>query len=215
MKKLVFLTLALVVATTTVAVAAVHTVGGAGGNGNTIPWWGNNASFPQMRFQTIWLQSQIGEGGKITKLEHQNWSTSSRGGTFTGCLVKLCHTNLSAVTTTFATNYGGGTPVTCFSGTVVVPYVGNGIWWTVMSGSSLFDYNNTRNLLYEVSWTGRSGGANYINHTRSGQTGRIYANSATATTGSVTAGYGTVTRITIVPTGVAPTSLGRVKSIFK
>ncbi|MEE8639166.1 MAG: hypothetical protein V3T41_02025 [bacterium] len=215
MKKLVLLTMALVVATTTVAVAAVHTVGGAGGTGNTIPWWGNYSGLPQIRFMTIWRQSDIGEAGKITLVEHQDWSTSSSGGTFTGCLIKLCHTAVAAISSTFATNYGGNTPVTCFSGTKVVPNVSNGTWWTVMSGSSLFDYNNTNNLLYEVSWTARSGGPNYINHTRSGQTGRVWAASATATTGSITVGYGTLARITIVPTGVAPTSLGRVKSIFK
>jgi hypothetical protein len=195
--------------------AGTHTVGGAGGTGNTIPWWGNSSSFPQMRFQTIWLQSQIGEGGTVTMLEHQDWSTSSSGGTFTGCLVKLCHTSLSAITATFATNYSGNSPITCLSGTKVVPNVSSGQWWTVFSSSSAFTYNNTNNLLYEVSWTGRSGGPNYINHTRSGQTGRVYATSASATTGSVTVGYGTIARITIEPTGVAPTSLGRVKAVFE
>jgi hypothetical protein len=197
------------------AFAGVHTVGGGGGVGNTIPWWGNNSTYVQMRFQTIWLQSQISEAGNVTKLEHQDWSNNSTGGTFTGCLVKLCHTSLSAITAVFADNYGGNTPVTILSGTKVVPDVSNGQWWEVASGSSLFGYNNTNNLLYEVSWTGRSGGPNYINHTSSGQTGRVYANSATASSGSVTAGYGTIARITIEPTGVAPTSLGRVKSLYR
>ena len=215
MRNSVVISLALLVAVP-MAFAAVHVVGGAGGTGNTIPWWGNNASFPQMRFQTIWLQSQIGESGTVIMLEHQDWSASSTGGTFTGCLVKLCHTTLSAITPTYAANYGGNTPLTCVSGTVVVPNVSSGAWWTVFTGSSVFSYNNTNNLLYEVSWTGRSGGGNYINHTSSGQTGRVYANSATATTGSVTAGYGTIARITIRPNaGVAPTSLGRVKAMYE
>jgi hypothetical protein len=197
------------------AFAGVHTVGGGGGTGNTIPWWGNNASYLEMRFQTIWLSSQITESGMVTKVEHQDWSNNSTGGTFTGCLVKLCHTGLSAITTTFASNYGGNTPVTIYTGTKVVPDVNNGEWWEVASGSSLFDYNNARNMLYEVSWTGRSGGPNYINHTSSGQTGRVYANSATASTGTVTAGYGTIARITIIPSSVRPTSLGRVKAMYE
>jgi hypothetical protein len=213
MKSSLLIALALLVAAP-LALAGVHTVGGAGGTGNTIPWWGNNASYPEMRFQTIWLQSQIGEGGTITLVEHQDWSASSTGGTFTGCLVKLCHTSLSAITSTFADNYGGNTPVTIINGTVIVPDVNNGDWWTLASGS-LFDYNNTANLLYEVSWTGRSGGPNYINHTSSGQTGRVYANSATATTGSVTSGYGTIARLTLRPNAVEATSLGRVKSLFR
>jgi hypothetical protein len=197
------------------AFAGEHVVGGAGGTGNTIPWWGNSSTYLEMRFQTIWLQSQIGEAGLVTKLEHQDWSASSTGGTFTGCLVKLCHTSLSAITTTFASNYGGNTPVTCYSGTVVVPDVSNGQWWTLFTGSTAFSYNNANNILYEVSWAGRSGGPNYINHTSSGQTGRVYANSATASTGTMTSGYGTIARITIVSTSVKPTSLGRVKAMYE
>jgi hypothetical protein len=214
MRNSVLVALALLVAAP-MAFAGVHTVGGAGGSGNTIPWWGNNSNYLQMRFQTIWLSSQIGESGLVTKLEHQDWSNNSTGGTFTGCLVKLCHTGLTAITSNFANNYGGNTPITCLSATVVVPNVNNGDWWTVFSSSTAFTYSTARNLLYEVSWTGRSGGPNYINHTSSGQTGRVWANSATATTGSITAGYGTIARITIEPTGVAPTSLGRVKSIYR
>jgi hypothetical protein len=84
-----------------------------------------------------------------------------------------------------------------------------------MSGSSLFSYNNTDNLLYEVSWTGGFVGPNYINHTSSGQAGRVYAPRATASSGNVNAGYGTLARITIVPTAVEPTSLGRVKSLYE
>jgi hypothetical protein len=215
MRSFAIVILALLVAAP-IAFAGVHVVGGAGGTGNTIPWWGNSSSYPQMRFQTIWRQSDIGESGTITLVEHQDWSASSGGGTFTGCLVKLCHTSLSAITSTFATNYGGNTPVTCFDGTKVVPDVSSGEWWTVLSGASLFDYNNTDNLLYEVSWTGRSGSPNYINHTSSGYTGRVWASSATATTGSTTTGYGTIARITIRPgSGVAPTSLGRVKGLYR
>jgi len=198
-----------------VALAGVHTVGGAGGTGNTIPWWGNSSTYPEMRFQTIWRQSDIAEAGMITLVEHQDWSASSTGGTFTGCLVKLCHTSLAAITSVFADNYGGNTPVTCLDGTVIVPDVNNGDWWTVLSGASLFQYNNTHNLLYEVSWTGRSGGPNYINHPSSGYTGRVWAASASAATGSTSTGYGTVARITIRPSAVEPTSLGRVKSMYR
>ena len=45
--------------------------------------------------------------------------------------------------------------------------------------------------------------------------GRVYASSATATTSTLGAAYHHYGRITIGYVGVAPTSLGRVKSIFK
>jgi hypothetical protein len=198
--------------------AGVHMVGGSGGTGNTIPWWPGNSSYPQMRFQTIWRQTDIGEAGTITLVEHQAYPGYNHvGGSFTGCRILLCHTTVSTITSTFASNYGGQTPRLVFSGTKVVPRASGGTWWAVLSGSSLFAYNNTNNLLYEVSWTGNTGatGANYITHTRSGQTGRVFAPNATASSGSITAGYGTLARITIGASGVAPTSLGRVKAMYE
>jgi len=211
-----FMLLFVVTALIPVAFAGTYTVGGGGGTGNTIPWWGNNPSYPQMRFQCIWLQTQINEAGTITKVEQQDWNANSTGGTFGGCKVLLCHTSLATITATFADNYGGNTPVTVFDGTKVIPDVNNGDWVTIAEGSNLFQYNNTANLLYEVSWTSPSGGANYFNNSSSGQSGRVYANSATALTGTVTNGYCAVGRITITPgSGVAPSSLGRVRAMFK
>lgn len=217
MRKYAIIALALLVAAP-LAFAGVHLVGGGGNTGNTIPWWPGNSSFPQMRFQTIWRQSDIGEAGYITLVEHQAYpGYTHAGGNFTGCKVLLCHTSVAAITSTFASNYGGQTPVTVFSGTKTVPRASGGTWWTVLSGATLFNYNNTNNLLYEVSWTGNNGatGANYIVHTSSGQTGRVYASSATASSGSVTSGYGTVARITIGASAVKPTSLGRVKAMYE
>ncbi len=214
MKKYVLLTMALVLAASTAAVAGVHMVGGTGTSNNTIPFWGGRSD-PGIRWQTIWLQSELKEAGPITKIEWQNWASSAgRGGTFNTCKMYLCHTTLSAVTATFNTNYGGKTPVQVYSGTFVIPALPANTWFTIVAPTN-FTYNNSDNVLMEVTWVGPSIGSTTPFKTSRSGTGRVYAWNPSASSGSVTASYGQYGRITIVPTAVAPTSLGRVKSIFK
>jgi hypothetical protein len=210
-KKLFIVTLALVVAS--VAVAGEHIVGGTGTTNNTIPFWGGRSD-PGIRWQTIWLKSELNEAGDITKIELQNWASGTgTGGTFNTCKMYLCHTTLSAVTATFNSNYGGKTPVQVFSGTFVIPRLAANAWHTICAPTN-FTYNNTDNVLIEVTWVGPSiGGTTPFKASTSG-TGRVYAWNSTATTGSVTAAWGQYARITIENVGVAPTSLGRIKGLY-
>ena len=211
MKKLALLTMALVIAASTVAVAGVHLVGGTANGNNTIPFWPGR---PGMRWQTIWRQDEIKEANPIIKVEFR-CASSFASASFTGCKVLLCHTSLGHVTTSFAGNYAGKTPVTVFSGTKVIPGATSGTWVTIVTPTN-FTYNNTDNLLIEISWVGYSGsGSRPMQVNSRGRCGRVYAYSATATTGSVTANYDQIGRLTLGYVGVAPTSLGRVKSIFK
>lgn len=211
MKKLVFLTLALVLAASTVAVAGVHLVGGNKTGANTIPFWPTR---PGMRWQTIWHKTDINEAGAISKVEFQA-STISVTSTFTGCNVLLCHTSLGHVTTSYKGNYDGKTPVTVFSGTKVVPATPSGQWFTVVTPTN-FTYNNSDNLLIEISWVSGSGGTVcHCSINSGGKAGRLYAYDPKAETGTVTRNYDQLGRITIGPSGVAPTSLGRVKSLFR
>ena len=212
MKKLAFVALALLVAAP-LAFAAVHTVGGAGGSANTFPFSGNSTGH---RWQQIWFQNQINEAGAITLVEFQRHSSyTGPGGTYQTGDVLLCHTTLNAITSTYASNYAGFTPVTIFSGVISIPAGAAGVWFTVVGGISNFNYNNVNNLLIEVSWASGTSGSNFMNYTASGQPGRLYAQTKTATTGTVGAGYGHIGRITIQPGGgVAPSSLGRVKGLY-
>jgi len=211
--KLIFLTLALVIAASTAAVAGVHLVGGAGGSANTFPFYGNTTGH---RWQQIWFQNQINEAGAITLVEFQRHpSYSGNGGTYQNGDVLLCHTTLSAITNTYATNYGGFTPVNIFSGVISIPAGAGGVFFTVVGGISNFTYNNVNNLLIEVSWSSGTSGTNFMNCTSSGQPGRLYAQSKSPATGTIGAGYGHIARITIRPSAVAPTSLGRVKSLYR
>ena len=214
MNKLTLLTLAAVLAASSLAFAGVHLVGGTPtSGGNTIPFWGSQAA---MRWQVFWFQREIGEAGPVTKVEFCNYEgSSSTGGTFNECKFLLCHTKLSAITAVFASNYSG-TPVTVYSGTFVISRPSPNEWFTLFENpTTTLTYNNTDNLLIEVSWTSAPSSTNYNKRTYSGGSGRVYAYNATASSGSVTANYAHYARLTIGYVGVAPTSLGRVKSIFK
>jgi hypothetical protein len=210
-KKYALLTLALVIGASTAAIAGVHIVAGPSTGANTIPFW---PSQPGMRWQTIWHKSDINEAGAITKVEFQA-STVSTTCSFTSCNVLLCHTTLGHVTTSYQGNYGGKTPVTVFSGTKVVPATPQGQWFSVVEPTN-FTYNNSDNLLIEISWA--SGSPSTVCHcyiNSRGKAGRVYAYDPKAETGTVTNNYDQLGRLTVGYEGVAPTSLGRVKSLFR
>lgn len=215
MKKLVFLTVALVIAASTAAVAGVHVVGGTPNTANTFPWSG---SMSQMRWQTMWFQTELTEPGLVSKIEWQVYdSIAAAGGVFTNCDILLCHTNLTALTSNYVSNYGGKTPVNVFSGTYTLAAAAAGTWVTIIEPST-FTYNNSDNLLIEVSWSSSTGGNNYFKYRSTGTAfpGRVYnTSSKTAETGTLQTTYHQYGRITITPTGVAPTSLGRIKSLYR
>jgi hypothetical protein len=215
MKKSLFITLALVIGVSNVAVAGEHIVGGTPNSANTFPFYG---SHPAHRWQTIWFQTEINEAGAISKIEWQmRTAGGGMGGTYNNCDILLCHTRISVVTGTFADNYGGNTPVNVYTGTYVLPSSSGDQWVTIVEPKN-FTYNNTDNLLIEISWQGSAPATNYFKcrNTGSGFPGRVWnPTSKTGTTGTLDTSYHQYGRITIGYEGVNPTSLGRVKSIFK
>ncbi len=215
MKKLAFFASALVFAASSAAVADVHTVGGGAPNiGNTYPFYGSSPAF---RWQTMWFQSEIGETGPVTKIEWQIWTQAGVGGKYQNCDILLCHTGFSALTSTFALNYGGKTPVNVFSGIYTLPET-NALDWVTIVEPTNFTYNNTDNLLIEISWQTGTGVPNYFWTRTSGSNfpGRVYnTSSKTATSGTLQSGYHHYGRITIGYVGVAATSLGRVRALFR
>jgi hypothetical protein len=202
---------------TGISLAGVHIVGGTGYTGNAIPWWGS--SYTAMRFQCIWYQTEIAEAGYVTKVELQFHSYSGTPpATFNKVDMLLCHTKLSTITATFADNYSGNTPVNVFSGdwTLKAGLAQND--WVIMCepAAGKFKYNNTDNLLFEISWEGvKPATTGYFWRANASQPGRLYATTKTATSGSVQASQGEVARITIQSTqSIEPASLGNIRALF-
>lgn len=178
-------------------------------NSNRAPWRGGGGN--AIRWQCLWFQSSINYAGYINQIEFY-YGSGSLPASFNDCHILLCHTTKTALEATFANNYTGNTPVEVFSGTQTLTA---GPWLNMGTKPNLFNYNNRDNLLMEITWNGDSGRDVYC-WRGSGTYRRCYnTSSSTATTGTrynesqyIRLHIGTMT-------GVAPTSLGRVKTLFR
>lgn len=209
-KFLTVVTLCLVAAAATVWGDEVKIVG-ARSSSNVCPWWGPN---PAIRFQCLWEKSEIGLtlGGYINKVEFMRSSTAS--GAFGNVRVYLCH---SAKTTeldmTYANNYKG-TPVEVLNKSSVTVSGSSGQWWDLGITPDKFNYNNTDNLLMEIRWRGSTTAC--ACYRANGTNKRIWAFNDSATVAQYRFAQVQYIRLTVAnATGVAPTSLGRVKSLFR
>lgn len=189
------------------------TVGTLTTSGNWIPFWG--PSYNAMRFQTLMDQSQIAYAGTINEVEYYAWF--GYGGEFLKYRVLLGHTGLSALTTTYDNNWKG-TPVEVANAASFVINTAVRTWFPLKL-TKTFTYNNTDNLLIEIVWDGKTGtprGEPVYTCTFGSGYHRIYSpGSSTSPTGSgSTLAY--YCRLSFsYSTGVAPTSLGRVKALYQ
>jgi hypothetical protein len=115
-----------------------------GDTGSAYPWYSPDEG---MRCQMLFDRDKIDYAGTITEFELEKMLPS---GTYGNVKFYLCHTPLSALTTSFSANYGGRTPkmVASFS-SYALPNVG-GVYPIPMADT--FDYNNRDNLILEVTW---------------------------------------------------------------
>lgn len=128
--------------------------------------------------------------------------------------LRLCHTSVTELTSNLNTNYGGNTPVLVRSANPLL-LSGTANQWFGFDFTTPFLYNNRDNLLVELRWnngsvekaadtwgwnTGKNWG--WISKEYNGQSGQLFA---------VICRF----RITYDPMAVAPTSLGRVKALYR
>lgn len=181
---------------------------GTHASGNYIPWWGN--SYNSCRFQCLWLQSEINTAGYINVVEFEKSSTAA--GTFNDVRAWLCHSTKTQLEATFDNNYTSKTPVQVRSGGNLA-FTGSG-YFDIGIDPGKFNYNNTDNLLLEIRWNGDSGVG--VPVWRSGaSTGRVYAWDHNATSGSLQITGQCIRLHFDTMTGVQPSSLGRVKTLFR
>jgi hypothetical protein len=195
------------------SLAGEHIVGGTPYTWSEIPWGGS--LYTAGRFQCCWYQSEIKESGKINKISFKFYGYDGVPPcTFTNVDMLLCHTNVSTLGSNFVANYGGNTPVNVFKGEwTLSANLKPGDW--VIQCRPNFTYNNKDNLLLEISWEGRTSTVNG-NFWRSdtGQPGRVWATSKTASTGTVYAGHGQIAYILMNFESIEPTSLGNIRTLF-
>lgn len=206
-----------VVILTALALAAAAAPAGASGKvviigdraaGNAVPWRGTG--YNSLRFQCLWLQRDLAAAGYVNGVEFEK--TSAATGRFNSVRAWLCHTGKTTLERTFANNYTGNTPVEVLNmRSVTVDGTG---WFDLGIRTNRFNYNNASNLLLEIRWNGDDGG-NVPCWRSSQRNSRCYAPDHTASAGTVF-NNGQRIRLTIgTMTGVAPTSLGRLRALLR
>ncbi|HUU57303.1 MAG TPA: hypothetical protein VMW93_08170 [bacterium] len=124
--------------------------------------------------------------------------------------MRCCHTGLTALTNNFTTNYGGNTAVQVYSkSSQYIAATPNA--WFGFDFDTPFAYNGTGNLIMEVEWNTDSGGYAYC---RANSVASRFVYSANGGMPYVQS-YLHYQRITIGAVGVAPTSLGRVRAMYR
>ncbi len=211
MKKVIIVTAALVAASA--LAPAAHASGkvvvvGARAARHVVPWRG--ASGNSMRFQCLWFQQNINYAGNVNRVEFDK--VYADGGRFNSVRVWLCRTRKTALESTFANNYTGFTPVQVLN--MRSTAVSGAGWFDLRITAGRFNYNNRNNLLMEIRWDGDDGSD--VRCWRSGQPySRCYAFNHNASQGTVY-NNGQRIRLTIgTMVGLEPTSLGRVKTLFR
>jgi len=181
----------------------------------SIPWWGDAEGYVGMRFQCLWLQSEINHAGYINVVEFDVARQISHGQdkhTFYNVRVWLCHTKKAGLENTYDNNYTGFTPVQVLNVDQLiirsnVGYVDIGIT------PNLFSYNNADNLLMEVRWHTGYTGVQCWQFKRTD--GLVFARRDNAASGTdldmsqcIRLHIGTLT-------GVEPASFGKVKALLR
>jgi len=176
--------------TTWVSVGAPYTQ-------NAIPFWG--ASYDAMRFQTLYMQSDINQAGTIVAF--CLYSTEDAPMYFYDVRVKLCHTSVTELGTEFAANYGGNSPKTIMDADSLLVGTGtNGTWYYFPAD---FNYNNADNLVLEIAWQGDQGSTVRFWRNSNGANRRLYAyNDDEAQYGTVDNVMAYHARLGFLPTGV-------------
>jgi len=181
-----------------------------GSTANKFPWW--PVAFPSgCRFQMLFDRDAINYAGTVNEFELQKSSAGT--GTFTDAKFYLCHTSLTGLTTNFRDNYAGNTPALVASFPSYVLPLPSGFYPVPMA--TTFSYNNTDSLILEITYESSSGlggdlycGEMTTNH-------RVFGRTSTAESGTADKwGYNARLSFSYYP-GVGPTSLGRVKALFR
>jgi hypothetical protein len=127
-----------------------YVVVGTPDRSNAVPFWGQ--TYDAFRLQWLYYSSDLTRSGRIVSVGVSAGSAASAN--YYNVRLLLCHTNLAQLTTAFADNYAGNTPVEVFSADTLLVGAPTNEWITFPAG---FDYDNAKNLIVEVRWRGDDG----------------------------------------------------------
>lgn len=123
------------------------------------------------------------------------------------------HTTRTGLGTDYEANYAGNQPVICYRGdfvtTNVTPYT-----WYGWDLTTPFEYNGRDNVIVDVEWMRRTGGPAMVTYGAYRAAGCVYAVGVTPYEPAVY-DYVHYMRATINVVGVSPSSLGRVRALYR
>lgn len=166
-----------------------------------------------MRSQDLVLREEGLTAGTITGW---GWYASSvlSTGYFNNFKITLCHTGRKELVADFVTNYDGRTPRKVYER--AAQFTGSAVaytWWS-FDFDTPFEYDGDDNLIVEVFWQERDGGPGVVSYWTPIK-GRCCMYAGPVPTDPAIFDYLHFMRLTVSPTAVAPTSLGRVKAVFR
>ncbi|MFH0816232.1 MAG: DNRLRE domain-containing protein [Methanobacteriota archaeon] len=126
---------------------------GTGTGGNLLPFFGS--SYNQMHLQSIFTHDMVGAEGIITEIAF-NRTNAADTGTFNDFRISMAHTDLTAVTTTYADNYDGYL-VEVFPMQTIFVNSSNGNSWIYFDLNGNFTYDSRHNLVVDITWNTDSG----------------------------------------------------------
>lgn len=159
------------------------------------------------------LASEIGHAGPIVKVEYQSGGNYANA-SFGEFEMRLCHTPLSTLTNNFQNNYGGRTPVLVAAANPLLITAVSEAWFG-FNCSPVFDYNRQDNLIVEVRWrnTQLSAEVDCWCFDAGSNRGLLYKD-YNATEGALGTKINRL-RLTLNDVAVSPTTLGRVKGLYR
>lgn len=150
--------------------------------------------------------------GTVTRWEWYASSMITVGG-FKDFWVKLCHTSRDKLVADFQKNYDGNKPVQVFADDElrIKPPA---YTWFGFDFSPTFEYNGKDNLIVEVHWKERSGAPGVVTYWTPKEA-RCCMYAGPVPCDPAVFDFVHYMRVTISPVAVAPTSLGRVKAVYR
>jgi hypothetical protein len=150
--------------------------------------------------------------GTVTRWEWYASSMITVGG-FKDFWVKVCHTSRDKLVADFQKNYNGNKPVQVFADDElrIKPPA---YTWFGFDFSPTFEYNGEDNLIVEVHWKERSGAPGVVTYWTPKEA-RVCMYAGPVPCDPAVFNFVHYMRVTISPVAVAPTSLGRVKAVYR
>ena len=185
-----------------------------------VPYYGGSG-FEAVRCMEVVRKTDGLVAGEITRWEWYGGEPEAATGKFNRFRIRLCHTSRAELAPPYNANFEGRTPTRVFYADPVTVNMEIRKWFGFNLSPS-FAYDGTNNLIVEVWWEGDDDRGGYVftadvpRQTRCLLSSIVngirldgYPNQGKA------CNYLHYMRLTLSPDAVAPTSLGRVKALYR